>query len=298
MILAGALRGPALAQPGLGLIQPDAGTVFGIEWRKIVDSPAGGWLSGQMKKYLWGTEKMLDAAMHGLDSVVIAMPASGPAQGNTNPPILAVMSGHFEVDELRSLAKMELTNSEMYRAVELLSPPNDSTENYRLAFIDETTILMGDNAAVRAAIDRLKNEHLTAPVKGGILAGIADLSSRNAVWMTGEFPESALKTTSPMAAQMSAGVKGVELGISFERGLRLLLNIRTISSDTAAAFAPLLQGLIAMGAMSQSDSPQTGELIKKIQVKSDNTRVTLGLVLDKDELNWMIEKLIAWEQSQ
>ena len=285
-----------LLQPGLGLIQPDAGFVFGIEWRKIVDSAVGGELSAQMKKsqFSQGPEmqKMQEAVMHDLDSIVIAAPAGGLAKGNAKPPMLFVMSGHFKVEELRSMTKAQIKNSETYRAVELLIPPDESSKDTRIAFLDATTILGGDNTEVRAAIDRLKTGHLTE-VKGGILDGIADLSSKNDIWMTVDIPESALKEAPPMAAQMFAGVKGAELGISFEQGLGLLFNVRTNSTDAAATVAQSLQGLLAMGAMSQSQSPQTGDLIKKIQVKADNTRVTVGLVLDKDELNKMIEKFKA-----
>jgi hypothetical protein len=295
MILAGALRGPAAAQQGLALIQPDAGFVFGIEWRKIVTSSVGGELSSQIKNQMGQQpemQKMQDAILHDLDSIVIAAPASGLAKGNAKPPMLFVMSGHFKQDELLRLTKSQLKNSETYRAVELLIPPDDSSKDSRIAFLDGTTILGGDNSEVRAAIDRLKNGHLTA-VKGGILDGIADLRSNNALWMTVEIPESALKDANPMAAQMFAGVKGAELGMSFDRGLGLLLNIRTISTDAAATVAQSLQGLIAMGAMSQSDSPDTAELIKKLQVKSEATRVSVGLALNQGDLDKMIEKLKA-----
>ena len=293
-ILACALRASLPAQPGLKLIQPDAGFVFGIEWRKIVDSALGGELSAQMKKNQFAQgpemERMQEVMMHDLDSIVIAAPASGMTKGNTKPPMLFVVSGHFKVDELRRLTKTQLKTSETYHGVELLIPPDDSSKETRLAFIDETTILGGDNSEVRAAIDRLKNP---TAAKGGILDGIAELSSKNAFWMTVDIPESALKEAPPMAVQMFAGVKGAELGISVDEGLGLLFNIRTISTDAAAKVAQSLRGLVAMGAMSQSDSPQNTELIKKIQINSDNARVTVGLALDKDELSKMIEKFKA-----
>ncbi len=102
MILAGALRGPAPAQQSLGLIQPDAGFVFGIEWRKIVASPVGGELTSQMKNQLGQQpemQKMQDALLHDLDSILIAAPASGMKNGNAKPPMLFVMSGHFETGQ-------------------------------------------------------------------------------------------------------------------------------------------------------------------------------------------------------
>src|SRR5579872_2083493 len=115
MILAGALRGPAPAQQGLALIQPDAGFVFGIEWRKIVTYSVGGELSSQIKNQMGQQpemQKMQDAILHDLDSIVIAAPASGLAKGNAKPPMLFVMSGHFKQDDLLRLTKSQLKNEE------------------------------------------------------------------------------------------------------------------------------------------------------------------------------------------
>ena len=96
-----------------------------------------------------------------------------------------------------------------------------------------------------------------------------------------------------MAAQMFAGVNGAELGLSFEQALGLLLNIRSSGPDAAARVAQSLQGLLAMGAMSQSDDPQAADLLKKLQVKSEEARVTVGLALDKGDLDKLIEKFKA-----
>jgi ribosomal protein L12E/L44/L45/RPP1/RPP2 len=54
--------------------------------------------------------------------------------------------------------------------------------------------------------------------------------------------------------------------------------------------AQALQGLIAMGAMSQSQSPQAGEVLKKIRITPENSRVKLALSLDRSELDKMIKE--------
>ncbi len=146
----------------------------------------------------------------------------------------------------------------------------------------------------------LKRTGISAAVKGGILDGVADLRANNDfVDGLSRSPENALQEANPMAAQMFAGVNGAELGMSFEQGLGLLLNIRTTGPDAAARVAQALQGLLAMGAMSQSDDPQTADLIKKLQVKSEEARVTVVLALDKGDLDKIVnEKLKANAASQ
>src|ERR1700704_644200 len=85
--LAGAFILRANAESSLGLIQPDAGLVFGIEWRKIVESSVGEMLTEQLKKSeltkIPGFESVESALLHDLDSVLIASPASGMSKRTT-----------------------------------------------------------------------------------------------------------------------------------------------------------------------------------------------------------------------
>jgi ribosomal protein L12E/L44/L45/RPP1/RPP2 len=291
----------AQAQSGVELIQPDAGFVLGIEWRKIVDSSVGATLTEQIKKTplppIPAAAALLDALLHDLDSVVLA--ASSTELNKTagaQPPALVVLKGRFKA-ELRSQLKGMAKKSETYRSVELLTAPEDTpaagapvTANQnRIAFLDANTVVAGDLGEVRAAIDRVKGGRLTA-ARGGILDGMSELASKNDLWIVFELPANALKEAPPAAAEMFTGVKGAELGMSFQQGFALQMNIRTKDDASATAVAQALQGLIAIGAMSQSQSPQASEVLKKIRVAPENSRVKLALSLDRSELEKMIKE--------
>src|SRR5437867_7077928 len=119
--LACALILSASAESSLGLIQPDAGVVFGIEWRKIVTSSVGGALTEQLKKSelpkIPGFPNIEDALLHDLDSVLIAAPASGLSKNATQPPVLLVVKGRFNVGQLRTLIAGKNQYVESYRGV-------------------------------------------------------------------------------------------------------------------------------------------------------------------------------------
>jgi len=51
-----------------------------------------------------------------------------------------------------------------------------------------------------------------------------------------------------------------------------------------------LQGLIAMASMSQSATPQSMEMLKKIQIGAEGSQVKLALALDKSELEKLIKE--------
>src|SRR5439155_23424230 len=53
------------------------------------------------------------------------------------------------------------------------------------------------------------------------------------------------------------------------------------------------QGLIAMAGMSQSATPQSNEMLKKIQIAAEGAQVKLVLSLDKSELEKLIKEAQA-----
>ncbi len=303
LFLTGALSLRAPAQSSLGLIQPDAGLVFGLEWRKIVDSSVGGALIDQLKKSnlpeVPGFHGLQDVLLHDLDSVTISSSASGLSKNTSQPPVLVVVKGRFDLEMLRNLVGKN-QNAEKYKGVDLLGPPagapkmgaKPGADNNRVAFIDANTILAGDRAEIRNAIDRIKTGRLTEANRG-ILAGVADLASKNDLWMMLEIPANALKDAPPAAAQMFSAVKSTSFGMSFGQGFGMQMNVRTKDVASAQSMAQTIQGLISMAAMSQSATPQSTEMIKKIKIAAEGSDVKLALALDKSELEQLIKEAQA-----
>jgi hypothetical protein len=155
----------------------------------------------------------------------------------------------------------------------------------RIVFLDDTTILIGDGAEVRRAIDRASAGSL--PPADGILAHAADLSSKKDIWMAGNPPPGAMKG-SPGAAQMMSGVSDFELGISFQLGLALELSFSAENPKSAGTLAQGVQSLIAVIAMSDAGSPRTG-ILKQVRISSEDSRVRLSLHLEPSQLRKLME---------
>src|SRR4029077_3988147 len=110
---------------------------------------------------------------------------------------------------------------------------------------------------------------------------VNELASKNDLWMMVEIPPSALKDAPPAAAQMFSAVKSTSLGMSFGQGFGMEMNVRTKDAASAASMSQTLQGLIAMASMSQGATPQSTEMLRKIQIATEGTQVKLSLALDK-----------------
>jgi hypothetical protein len=289
MVLAGAFGVHAPAQSGLPMVQPDAGFVLGVEWRRIVDSPAGAMLTDQIKKSGTPAQQGLEEAfIRGLDSVVIASPASALAKSGTQPPVLVILKGRFASAQIRGLLGAEARSVEKYHSVELLSPP-DGAADTRIALLDAGTILAGDRAQICAAIDRIKTGHLN-PARGGIMEGVADLAAKNDLWMVVQVPANATKDAPAPMAQMFSGVRSAELGVSLQQGLALRLNVLAKDEGSAKTMADAVQGLMAMAAMSQGQASQPSlDFLRKMRIAPEGSRVKLELALDQGEFEKILK---------
>ena len=297
IILTSAFRFLAAAQSALPMIPPDAGVVFGIEWRGILDSPAGAALKAQLNNAelakLPPYMVFQDTLVNNLDSVLIAAPVSS-FKGDTQPPALVILKGRFQVAALRAMimGMGKGATIEKYRTVELLAPPPSGTgakpDSNRVALLDANTILAGDRAQIRGAIDRIQAGHL-AQSHSGILVGVAELAAANHIWMAYTLPPDALKDVPKPMSQMFADVKGGQIGVSFGNGLALRMNIRTKDSTSASLVAQTVQGFIGMASLSGgTQNPQLTDLMSKVKVVPEGSQVKIALMLDQSEFDKMI----------
>jgi hypothetical protein len=87
MILASALCTQA-AEFGLELIQPQAGLILGVEWRRIMESPLGDTVVAQIRKISLAWNPAVEAGLRSnFESILIAVPATAHANDTTQLPI-------------------------------------------------------------------------------------------------------------------------------------------------------------------------------------------------------------------
>jgi hypothetical protein len=276
---------------------PDSGLVLGIEWRRIIDSPVGASLIEQIDKSpiipMTPFKNFRDMLLHDVDSVTVSVPSSGLNPGVEQPPVLIIVKGRFETAHLRSLLLgTKAQTVEKYNTVELLVPPDSAPKGKRLtrvALLDSNTIIAGDQAQVRAAIDRLK---AGGPAQARLIrAGAAELAAANDLWMILNIPPDMMKEAPPAMAQMLSGVKSAELGVSFKEGVATQMNFRTKDDASAQSLAQGIQGLVALAALSQDESSKAAmETLKKVRIAATGPMVKMELALDRAEFDKILQE--------
>ena len=280
--------------------QSDSGLVLGIEWRRVIKSPVGASLVEQIEKsplaQMPAFQSFQDVLLHDVDSVTISVPSAGLNPGVEQPPVLVIVKGRFETAHLRSLLAKKGQPVEKYNTVELLVPPDSAPKSKpgvtRIALLDGNTIIAGDRAQVRAAIDRIKHG---GSARAGMPEGAKELAAANDLWMIFNIPPDAMKDAPPAMAQMLSGVKSAELGVSFGDGIAMEMNFRTKDDAAAQSLAQGMQGLLSLAALSQDESSKNSlETLKKIQITPEGPLVKLELALDKAEFEKvMLERQTA-----
>jgi hypothetical protein len=84
---------------------------------------------------------------------------------------------------------------------------------------------------------------------------------------------------------MLSGVKSLDGGIAFHRGMEMSFDVGTTSVQSAGALAVLMQGAVA--------SPQVKSILRDLAVRADGTRVNLSASLDVAQLETGVKAMFA-----
>src|SRR4051812_9517901 len=135
----------------LNLVMPDAKVLAGVNVEQAKGTQFGQFVLNQLQTQDADLQKL--ATLTGFDprrDVRELLVASTGVQGNTG---LALAKGQFDISKITALAILHGVISESYNGVNILTEPK---KLQGLAFLDANTVMAGDIASVKGAIDRTK----------------------------------------------------------------------------------------------------------------------------------------------
>lgn len=261
---------------------PEAKALVGIEWTRLVNSPAGQQVREKISESgapaIPGIE-LLDS----IQSVFISSPGNPPGSTDEQPPAVIAVQGSFDLDQVRALAAQNAAQETEYRSVPFLQTENDEGQPMTLALVGPQMLLLGDAVSVKAAIDH--HETAEADVIDSSLYNRArTLSQANDVWIVSELSPTDFTQADGEVPPFLNDIDSIEFGMSLQQGLGAELNLGTASPDSAQSLAGGLQFMLAMMLSSQENSAAGARISEKLQVSTEDTRVHLALQLNNDEL--------------
>ncbi len=293
-----AAQAPASWPKVWNLAHSNAAALIGIDVRGIRESALGQSLGDQLKTAgaaLPGVQgrEMLPGKefLNDVDYVLISSPgsktqaakasAAKPLAAKDNPPFLVILTGHFPAGHLHPFLKGE---PQVYETVDVYRP--DPAGNTSVARLDESTLLLGDRASVRAAIDR---RNLNPKTPTPLLARAAAMAAVHDLWVIATVPPSAFQPANVKLGSIASDISGLEFGMAFRDGFKLELSLATKSPEAAQQMAQMLTAQLQLAMAGKLNKQQAAEMMRKMPITTDGNRVGFRVEASREE----VEKTIC-----
>jgi len=261
----------------LRLVMPDAQTLSGGQFDQAQASPLGQFLLSRIQADA-GFNKLLTATgfdpRHDLHEVLAASPA-----GTTTGLIL--IKGTFQPSKLSAAAVTAGATRSTYQGIEILSSPQGNDMPGCVAFLDNTTVILGDPATVKAAIDR---KIFGAAYSGDLLVKAQSASAGNQFWFASLNPPVNLGANKIPNANLLQSVQQTSAGVSFSAaGVMLSADLMTRSPQDAQALVDVVKFVISMvQSGSQNKGPEAASvatLLASAKVNTAGSSMQLALTV-------------------
>jgi hypothetical protein len=282
------------------LSQPGAKLLMGIDVKSLRESSVGQLIREQMSKPpapANGVQSPLQGPMQAmaaglLDQVdrVFVSSAGGPpavfaASSKNKAPFVLVVEGRFPVQELQPFLNGKTPRRYRDADVYRLNPTDVTTFAIIKGAADSSTVLLGDEASVLAAIGRRGGTVVPA---SALFKRAQTLAATHDFWLITDGPLTGFEPTAAppsnaLAAQLAAQVKSLDIGLALRDGFNLEVSVAAVSDAVAAQMTQLLSTQIQAAMAAQANQPGMAEISRKLQIAAEGNRMQLTLAMTKDE---------------
>ena len=263
----------AAVDPGLlDLVMPDAKVVFGVQVAQTLATPFGQYaithLLGTTALTRFATATGFDA-QRDLQEVLVA--SSNPGSPGDGSDALILARGAFAPDKFIALASLTGAAVSDYRGISVIQAQANGRRAF--AFLDSATVAIGDEAILKAVIDRRANPSTFA---GPLRQKVRDASSTGDAWFATVTPLADLIPSSSSGsfnpATLLQSVTESWAGVHFDSsGVTLVAEALTHSDAEAQGLA----GILKLAAGMVRGTPAAALQYAQVTSSGPVTRVTL-----------------------
>ena len=261
------------------LAHPAAKALVGVDVRNLRESQIGQTWGNQINQSSFGMLRLPGMEfLNEIDQVLISSPG-GKLPNGKNPPFLVVLTGHFTAGHLQQFFHGPRRT---YRGVGMYGP--SATGSMTTAALDERTVVFGDEASLRGAIDRSSQ---AGNPQGALLARAAAMAAIDDFWLIATLPPSAFQPAGMNVdlGKAMSGIQGLDTGFSLRDGLRFELGLATKTPDIAHELAQQISAQLQTALASRLDAQQGADLIRKLEIGSEGSRIGIKIALTKEEVS-------------
>jgi len=270
----------------LNLVMPDAKVLAGVNVEQAKGTQFGQFVLNQLQTQDADLQKL--ATLTGFDprrDVRELLVASTGVQGNTG---LALAKGQFDISKITALAILHGVISESYNGVNILTEPK---KLQGLAFLDANTVVAGDIASVKGAIDRTKTMQSLPPA---VAVKVNQWSNSQDAWGITTVPPSSLvppmKDAQPNPMLNAAqNVQSAAGGVKFGANVVFSGEAQCDTVQNATTLSDVFKLLVNLAQMQAGQDATAQQLIKSVSVSTSGNVVKVMASLPQDVFQSMLQ---------
>jgi hypothetical protein len=286
--LLGAFSLSAMAAP-LGsvtktVIPSDVQQIINVDYRSMQNSPSAQALKAkvlpdQLKQF----ETALKAAGINPESDVEQLTFASFRVKDKPLHIIGVASGAFAMPKVTARLRAKKAKYDLYRKTRIYPM---GASGLSMSLLDDFTMLFGESAAVKLALDARDSEIPSLTTNGFFTDMVASVES-DAIWSVLDAPgtQNMMKSALGEAAQLADydmiknRLKGSRYKMDFNNGVKFDLDVTTSDSMTAATLSSLLKAGMMYKRLNASAIEKTA--MENLKVDSDSK--DLRLIFESDD---------------
>jgi len=298
-VLAVLLSAAASAMAGvdpalLNLVMPDAQALMGVEVQQAQKSPFGQYMLSQAQSSNADFNKFVTATgfdpRHDLTEVLAATPNNPTAAKGS---LLVLGRGTFQPEKLNGAATLAGGTVSTYRGIMMVGSSKDGNQG-AMAFLDSTTVVVGDPTSVKGVIDRkLGNATFT----GTLAQKAQELSASNSAWFVTGGPTQFLGGALPGGGGQQGVATLLQAILQISGGIQLGSNSVTLATEAVTRSEQDAQSIVnvvkfLVGMIQQNSDPrvqQGAAIAQTAQVTSQGATVRISLSVPEQQLEQWIQ---------
>jgi hypothetical protein len=273
----------------LNLVMPDATVIAGVNVQQAEGTQFGLLILNQMQTQNGQMEKLV--TLTGFDPRKDVRELLVASNGGPQAKVgLALARGTFDIGMITAAATLAGVATETYNGVTILEDPKQKEAG--IAFLDSTTVIAGDVASVKGAIDRQK---LAQPLPAALLVKINQWSTSQDAWALTTVPPTSFvpagATTKPDPMQtVGKNVLAAAGGVKFGAQVVFTGQATCDTAQNATTLGDMVKLLINIAQMQQKNpDPAATALIKSVTVAASGTLLNISASLPEDVFQQMLQ---------
>ncbi len=296
--------GTAKAQDILGMIPVDVQGVFFVDVNKAMSTEVAIKAIQEQKDYQKYQEFIEKIGIDPQKDIYFLAAGVMSKTGEEGQEGVGILNLKYDKDAVMALirAKVEEEGQELQEeqyAEYTLYKAWEKDESGAFAFIDDSNVVMGNEAPVKAVLDVLGKKKDNV-FKNNELSALINKTNKDAMfWGAMLIPPDAMEKAAAENPMMGAMKEINAVALYFDyKDQNLIAEIMAMgpNAESNKKVAEALNGIKAFGGMAAAEKPEIGELLNKIEISSGDDHVKIYASIPEELINKLKEMATAKQE--